>query len=74
MRDVALGAGDALHQAVFVEFDDGLGQIEVDGAAALALAVEDQREIAHQFKHRDQRGVALARRAASPSRTALTAV
>ena len=37
----AVGAEDALHLAFVVEVDDGLGKIEVDGAALLALAVED---------------------------------
>ena len=41
MRDVALGARDAFHQAEFVELDDRLGKIEIDRAAALAFAVED---------------------------------
>ena len=60
VREVALGAGDALHKSELVEFDDGLGQVEVDGAAAMAFAVEDEGEIAHQLERRDQRGIALA--------------
>ena len=61
MRDVALGAGDAFHQSEFVEFDDRLGQIEVDGTAPLAFAIEDQREVAHHLKCRDQRRITFAR-------------
>ena len=60
MRDVALGAGDGFHQAELVEFDDRLGEIEVDRSAALALAVEDVREITHQLEAGDQRSVTLA--------------
>ena len=73
VRDVAFGARDGPHQAEFVELDDWLGEIEVDGSAALALAVQDHGQVAHQFEVRDQRGVALAQRR-SPSRMALTAV
>ena len=60
MREVALGAGDGLHQSELVELDDGLGQIEVDRSAALAFAIQDLCEVAHQLECRDQRGVALA--------------
>ena len=41
--DVALAAGDADHLAALVEADDGLGQVEVNRAAPLALGVEDER-------------------------------
>ncbi len=60
MGEEALGAGDAFHQAVLVEFDERLGKIEVDGAAALALLVEDLGELLHEEKIFDQRGVTLA--------------
>ena len=60
--DVALRARDAGHQAVLVELDHRLGQIEVDGAAAHALAVEDQRQLAHQLEDVDQPAVVLAQR------------
>ena len=36
----ALGADDGGHVALGVELDDGLGEVEVDGAAAVALGVE----------------------------------
>ena len=62
MRDVAFGARDALHQSEFVELDDRLGQIEVDRSAALAFAVENLREVAHEFERRDQRSVTFALR------------
>ena len=61
MRDVALRAGDALHQSEFVELDHRLGQIEIDGAAALALAVQDQGQVAHPLEPGHQLAVALAR-------------
>ncbi len=38
---VAVGAEDALHLAFVIEVDDGLRQVEVDGAALLAFAVEE---------------------------------
>ena len=51
----AVGARDALHLAFVVEVDDGLGQVEVDGAALLALAVEDHGEVEHALEVRDER-------------------
>ena len=51
----AIGAEDALHLAFVVEVDDGLGKIEVDGAALLALAVEDFGEGEHALELRDER-------------------
>src|SRR5580698_11193100 len=62
MGDVALRARDALHQSEFVEFDHWLRQVEVDRPAALALAVQDQSKIAHEFERWDKRCVTLARR------------
>ena len=58
VRDVAFGARDGLHQSEVVELDDGFGEVEVDRSAAVALAVEDLREVAHEFEIRDQRSVA----------------
>src|SRR5579864_5561454 len=57
VRDVALGAGHALHQSEFVEFDDGLRQIEIDRSPPLALAVEDHLQLAHQFEVWNEGGV-----------------
>ena len=37
MGDVAFRAGDAAHQAVLVELDHRLRQIEIDGAAPFPL-------------------------------------
>ena len=54
VRDFALRAGDALHQSKFVEFNHRLRQIEVDGTATLAFAVQNESEIPHQFEYRDQ--------------------
>ena len=62
MGEEPLGAGDAFHQAVLVELDERLGKIEVDGAAALALLVEDLSQLLHEEKIFDQRGVTLAGR------------
>ena len=62
MGEIAFGARNGLHQAEFVELDHWLGKIEVDRSAALALAVQDLRQIAHQFECRDQRSVTLAQR------------
>ena len=60
VRDVALGTGNTFHQSKFVEFDHGLGQIEVDGAAPLALAIQNEGEVAHHLESPNQAGVALA--------------
>ena len=59
--DIALGSRDALHHSEFVELDDGFGEIEIDRSAALALAVQDHRQIAHAFEVFDLRGVFAAR-------------
>src|SRR5260370_9849586 len=40
VRDVALRARDALHQAELVKFDHRLGRVEVDRSTRLALSVE----------------------------------
>ena len=48
----ALGADDGLHVAVGVELDDGLGEVEVDGAAAVALGVELEGELVHLLECR----------------------
>ncbi len=45
VRPAALRAHDGLHVAVGIELDDGLGEVEVDRAAALALGVELEREL-----------------------------
>ena len=50
----ALGAGDGGHVALRVELDDGLGQVEVDGAAAVALLVEQQGEGVHLLEGGDE--------------------
>jgi len=61
VSDVALGAGDALHHAEFVELDHCFGKIEVDRAAALALAVQDHGQIAHAFEVSDLGSIFAAR-------------
>ena len=47
VRPAALGADDGFHVAVGVELDDGLGEVEVDGAATLALGIEAEGELEH---------------------------
>ena len=59
MSNVALGAHDAAHQAELVKFNYRLGQVEVDGSAALALTVENHRQLAHQLEHIHQFRVTL---------------
>ena len=54
VRNIALRTGDALHQSKFVEFDDRLGKVEVDRAAALAFAVEDHGQVSHGLKQLDE--------------------
>ena len=61
MRDVALGAGDALHQTEFVELNHRFGQVEVNRTSALALAIQDHRQGAHVLEVFDLRGVPGAR-------------
>ncbi len=59
MGDVALAAQDAAHVSVGIEFDDRLGQIEVDRAAREAAAIEQQGQLLHPAEFVRQRGVAL---------------
>ncbi len=54
VRPPALRAHNGLHVAVGIELDDGLGEVEVDGAAALTLGVELERELIHLVYSRDQ--------------------
>ena len=62
MRDVARRARDAGHFAELVELEQRLGQIEIDGPAADALAVQDQRQLLHPLEALDQPLVALEQR------------
>src|SRR6185437_6408341 len=50
VSDITLGAGDAAHEAEFVKFNYRFRKVKINGAAALALAVEDHSQIAHQLK------------------------
>ena len=59
VRDVARRPRDAGHLAEFVEFEQRLGQIEIDRAAPLALAVQDQRQLLHQLEPLRQLRIAL---------------
>ena len=54
VRPAALGAHDRLHVAVGIELDDRLGQIEVDGAAAVALGIQLEGELVHPIKMRNK--------------------
>jgi hypothetical protein len=54
VRPAALGADDGFHVAVGVELDDGLGEVEVDGAATVALGVELESEFEHLVEMRVQ--------------------
>ena len=46
---------DVGHALLFVEFDDGLGKIEIDGAVFVAARVEEQREFFHVAEMRRER-------------------
>ena len=46
----ALGARDAAHLAVLVEFDDRLGQVEVDGPTLFAALVHEHGEAFHALE------------------------
>src|SRR5260370_20754476 len=60
MRDVSRRARYADHGSPFVEFDERLGQIEVDRSTAAALASQNIGQLAHRFETWDQTGIALA--------------
>ena len=59
VRDVARAARDAGHDAGFVEFDQRLGQVEIDRSAPVAFALQDLRQFAHQLETFDQRRIAI---------------
>ena len=54
VRHVPLGADDALDEAVGVEHDLGLVQVEVHRAPAPPPAVEHLEELLHQLEHRHE--------------------
>ena len=58
MGDVAFAAADVGHLLVVVEFDDGFGKIEIDGAVFGAAGVEEKREAFHGAEVMTQMGVA----------------
>src|SRR5205814_9168532 len=60
MSDVALRTRDTFHQSELVEFDHRLGKIKINGTPALALAIQDHRQIAHKLEYAGEIGVALA--------------
>ncbi len=66
----ALGADDGGHVALGVEGDDGFGEVEVDGAAALAFAVEEEGELVHLLEGGDEVDVARRGFRGRPSRIA----
>src|SRR5580658_249167 len=47
MGHVALAAADVGHLLLIVKFDDGLREIEIDGAVLIAAGIEKLREILH---------------------------
>src|ERR1700722_4913347 len=49
------GPNDALHRALGIEFDHRLRQIKVNGPAALALSVQQARQLIHALEFRNQR-------------------
>jgi hypothetical protein len=57
--DVAFTAADVGHAPLFVEFDDGLGEIEIDGAVVFAAGIEEQSEAAHDKEMMVKVGVTL---------------
>src|SRR5260370_38926608 len=59
MSDVALAARDVGHALLFVEFDDLLGEIEVNGAVFVSASVEEKGELLHVAEAGRERGVAL---------------
>ena len=60
VRDISLAANDALHAPGFVEFNDRFRKIEINRAALVAPAIEQQRQLLHPAEFIHQRSVALA--------------
>ena len=61
MGDVALAAADVGHVLLVVEFDDRLGEIEIDRAIFAAAGIEELGQIFHGAEMVVHVGVALAR-------------
>src|SRR5438034_547594 len=61
VRDVALAPRYVGHALLFIEFDDRLGQIEVDGAVFIPARVQKQRQFRHGAVGEINRGAAQAR-------------
>ena len=61
VSNIAFRAGNALHQAMFIELNQRFGQIEIDRTPPLAFAIQDHGELAHGLKQVHQAGVALAK-------------
>ncbi len=59
VSDIALAARDIGHALLFVEFDDRLGEIEIDGATFVAAGVEEQSKLLHIAEARRERRVTL---------------
>src|SRR5690242_3139049 len=60
MGDIALAPRDIRHTLLFIEFNDALGQVEINGAMLVAVGVENQCQLFHVTKVMRQRGVSLA--------------
>jgi len=58
MGDVAFAAADVGHLLLVVELDDGLGEIEIDGAVLGASGVKEECEAFHGAEVMTQMGVA----------------
>ena len=58
VRNVAFAAGNAGYLLLFIEGNDGLGEVEIDGAIFGAAGVEKQRETFHAAEVMVELGVA----------------
>ena len=58
VRDVAFAAHDIGHALLGVEFDDRLGEIEIDRAVLVAAGVQQQSKLLHVEEVRHESGVA----------------
>ena len=59
MRELSFRARDALHQPSFIELNDGLRHIEVDGATFYTFAVQNFCEHLHALELMNQRSILL---------------
>src|SRR5262245_45366899 len=57
MGNVAGTSGDADHLTLWIELNDRLGEIEIDGTSLHALAIELEGEFFHQIEALDQASI-----------------